>query len=166
MVRVSDAELIERSSLIVIGQCTATSSAWIGRRLMTLATIAVYEVLKGEPLTEVTVVLPGGMDAQRKTPVATIVPGAPQLAPTEEVVLFLSSRQDEPNSYTVVSWARGKFTIMTDATGRQIVASDRVMLPPTGALRTAPPSPPPGGISLAYFRDRILHPVGSRWSQP
>jgi hypothetical protein len=59
MVRMTDEELIERSSLIVIGQCTAASSAWMGRRLVTLATIAVYEVLKGEPHTEVTVVLLG-----------------------------------------------------------------------------------------------------------
>jgi hypothetical protein len=129
MVRMSDEELIERSSFIVMGQCTEARSAWVGRRLVTLATIAVHEVLKGEPHTEVTVVLPGGMDAQRPVPVAAVVAGAPQLAAAEEVVLFLSSRQDEPDRYTITGWAQGKFTIMTDATGRQIVAPDRVLLP-------------------------------------
>ena len=161
MVRMTDEELIERSSLIVIGQCTAASSAWMGRRLVTLATIAVYEVLKGEPHTEVTVVLPGGMDAQRKVPVAAVVAGGPQLSPAEEVVLFLSSRKDEHNRYTITGWAQGKLAIMEDATGRQIVSPDRVLLPPHDAWRTAPPLNSAGGIPLAQFRDKILHRVGS-----
>src|SRR5262249_26941409 len=90
LVPLSEADLAERSSLIVIGQCTEVRSAWMGRRLMTLATVAVRETLKGEPHAQVTVVIPGGMDAQRPVPVAAVVPGAAQLAPAGEggVVLF------------------------------------------------------------------------------
>src|SRR5262245_64910197 len=92
LVPLSDVELIERSSLIVVGQCTEVRSAWVGRRLMTLATVAVHEVLKGDPQRQLTVVVPGGMDAQRPIPVAAVVAGTPQFAPAEEVLLFLSAR--------------------------------------------------------------------------
>ena len=91
LVPLDEAQLVERSSLIVIGQCTEVRSTWMGRRLMTLATVAVRETLKGEPHAQVTVVIPGGMDAQRPIPIAAVVAGTPQLAPAEEVVLFLSA---------------------------------------------------------------------------
>lgn len=161
MVRLTDEELIERSSLIIIGQCTAARSAWKGRRLVTMATVAVHEVLKGESHPEITVVLPGGMDAQRKFPIAAVAPGAPQISPDEEVVLFLSSRADEPDSYAVTGLAQGKFSVLQDATGQQLVAPDRVVSSQVDALSTAPPWTPPEAVPLAQFRAKIMRRVES-----
>lgn len=164
LVPLSEAELTEQSSLIVIGQCTEVRSVWMGRRLMTLATIAVREVLKGERHAKVTVVIPGGMDVQRPIPVAAVVGGTPRLVPAEEVVLFLSARPDEGDSYTVTGWAQGKFSILKDAAGGQVVALDRGQPQPPGTL--SPMSPAAGAVPLAQFRTRILHRVESRSAQP
>src|SRR5262245_12735697 len=47
-------QMVGESSLIVIGECTETSSQWVeGRRLYTLATVSVTESLKGDPAKEV-----------------------------------------------------------------------------------------------------------------
>ena len=161
LARLTDDELIERSSLIVIGQCTEARSAWVGRRLVTLATIAVHEVLKGEPHTQITVVIPGGIDTQREFPVAAVVAGAPQISPTEEVVLFLTRTQGEPDSYAITGLAQGKFSVVQDATGQQMVAQDRVVSPQVDALSTAPSSNPPEAVLLAQFRAKIMRRVGS-----
>jgi hypothetical protein len=161
-----EAQLIERSSLIVIGQCTEVRSTWMGRRLMTLATIAVRETLKGEPHAQVTVVIPGGMDAQRPIPVAAVVAGTPQLAPAEEVVLFLSARPDEPDRYTVTGWEQGKFSVLKDAKGGQVVALGRRRPPPSGTSEQMPSWNTAGTLPLAQFRASILRRVESRSAQP
>jgi len=166
LVPLSDVELIERSSLIVIGQCTDVRSAWMGRRLMTLATIAVREVLKGEPHTQVVVEIPGGIDAQRPIPVAAVVAGTPQLAPSEEVVLFLTARPDETDRYTVTGWEQGKVSILSDPKGGQVVALDHRRPPPASTSGPTPPWRPAGALPLARFRAGILQHVGRRSAQP
>src|SRR3954447_23454044 len=82
-------DMVKQSDAIVIGNCTETKSVWIDRNLVTLATVSVTESLKGEAST-LTVALPGGVDANRKIPVAMTYPGAPQMRPGEDVFLFLS----------------------------------------------------------------------------
>jgi len=166
LVPLSEAELAERSSLIVIGQCTEVRSAWMGRRLMTLATVAVRETLKGEPHAQVTVVIPGGMDAQRPVPVAAVVAGAPQLAPAEEVVLFLSARPDEPDRYTVTGWEQGKFSILKDGQGNQVIALGRRRPPSPGASEPTLSRNPAGTLTLPKFRASILRWVESPSAQP
>jgi hypothetical protein len=166
LVPLSEVQLIERSSLIVIGQCTDVRSVWMGRRLMTLATIAVREVLKGEPRAQVTVVVPGGMDAQRPIPGAAVVAGTPQLAPAEEMVLFLSARPDEPERYTVTGWEQGKFSILKDAKGDRVVALGRRRPPPPGTSGPTASWNSAGALPLAQFRTSILRRVQSRSAQP
>src|ERR1051325_7375943 len=87
----SDRDLALQSELIVTGRCVDTRTAWIenGRVLVTLATISVDEVIKGNNTPTVTVVLPGGADANRRIPVAMTYAGAPTIAPQEAVFLFL-----------------------------------------------------------------------------
>jgi hypothetical protein len=160
-VRLTDDELIERSSLIVIGQCAEVRSVWMGRRLVTLATIAVHEVLKGEPHTQITVVIPGGIDTQRKVPVAAAVAGAPQISPAEEMVLFLTRTKGEPDGYAVTGLAQGKFSVVEDASGRQMVSPGRVVPPQDNALSTEPSPSPPEAVPLAQLRAKIVRRVGS-----
>src|SRR5687767_6125034 len=83
-------EMVSQSDLIAIGSCVETKSVWVDRSLVTLATINVAETLKGAELGTVTVALPGGVDANRKFPVAMTYPGAPQITPGENVFLFLT----------------------------------------------------------------------------
>ena len=131
---VSPVELIGPSDLIATGRCTNLESIWIndGRNLVTLATIEVSDVLKGTAGSMVTVVLPGGIDANREIPVAMTYPGAPSIAPEEEVFLFLTQEEQIANSYSIVGFAEGKFSIVTSNKGEKLVSRDLVTVDPQG----------------------------------
>src|SRR5688572_9226009 len=107
----STAGLVGPSDVIVTGTCTNLESIWIndGRNLVTLATINVSDVLKGSVGSTITVVLPGGTDANRRIPVAMSYPGAPTIGSDEEVFLFLTQEDQVADAYAVVGFAQGKF---------------------------------------------------------
>ncbi|HWP44528.1 MAG TPA: hypothetical protein VNO14_14880 [Blastocatellia bacterium] len=123
-------EMARQSDLILTGRCTDTSSTWIqdGRVLVTLATVSVDEVIKGGQASTVTVVLPGGVDLNRKIPVAMTYPGAPRIAPQEEVFLFLTGEDAVPNSYTVAGFSEGKFSIVEGEAGQKLISRDPIMM--------------------------------------
>jgi hypothetical protein len=117
-VPLSNRDLAEQSDAIVIGRATETQPFWIdnGRNLVTLVTIAVDETLKGDGSGALTVTLPGGVDANRKFPIAMSYPGAPRISPNEEVFLFLVRADDEvAQSYAVTGFSQGKFSIESAA---------------------------------------------------
>jgi hypothetical protein len=124
VVKLTNQDLAEEAELIAIGHCAETRSSWIGRNLVTLATISVSEVLKGAGRSTVTVVLPGGVDANRKFPVATTWPGAPQILPQEEVFLFLANDNQSAGGHTILGFSQGKFSIVKDARGKKMVSRD------------------------------------------
>ena len=117
-------DMVNQSDVIAIGSCTETKSVWVDRSLVTLATVSVAESLKGNESSTITVALPGGVDANRKIPVAMTYPGAPQMRPGENVFLFLTTADEVPGSYTVAGFAQGKFSIITDENGEQMVSRD------------------------------------------
>ena len=84
-----DDQLVDQSSLIVVGTCDVVHHEWRQGLLMTLATIRVDRVLKGAPVSRVTVLIAGGTDFDRPVPVAVTVPGAPSIVPSERVLLYL-----------------------------------------------------------------------------
>ena len=129
-------EMTLQSDLIVSGQCLNTESRWVesGRVLVTLATIAVGEVVKGEPARTVTVVLPGGSDANRRFPVAMTYPGAPTITPQEEVFLFLTNSDMVADSYMVTGFAQGKFSLVNDEAGNKLVSRNNIR----GEVNTGP----------------------------
>lgn len=145
--RLTNQDLTEQAQLIVVGRAVATQSAWVDRRLVTLATVSVGEVLKGDWHATVTVVLPGGVDANRKFPLAMIVPGAPQMHAQEEVFLFLRRANQhatgDAESYTIVGFSQGKLSILTDASGNKMLAHRQV------SAGTA------GLVPLAQFKQEI-----------
>jgi hypothetical protein len=108
----TDSDMIRQSGIILTGRCTNLESAWVGRTLVTKATIAVDEVLKGSAVREVTVVLPGGVDVHRKIPVAMTYPGAPEILVREQVLLFLAPDGLVQDGYSIVGYSQGKFTLM------------------------------------------------------
>jgi hypothetical protein len=116
----SNRELATESDLIAIGQAVEISTVWAdeGRNLYTLARIAVSETLKGDPAASVTVALPGGVDANRKIPVAMTYPGAPRISQDEEVFLFLINAGEQvAGAYAVTGFSQGKFSIEPAAGG-------------------------------------------------
>lgn len=116
-------EMIDQSDLIAIGSCVDARSVWVDRALVTLATVSVAETLKGAPSGTITVALPGGIDANRKFPVAMNYPGAPRMTPGEDVFLFLTAGESA-GSYTVTGYSQGKFSIARDDAGERIVTRD------------------------------------------
>ena len=130
-------DMIDRSDLIAIGSCIDTRSAWADRTLVTLATISVAETLKGAEMGTITVALPGGIDANRKFPIAMTYPGAPRITAGENVFLFLTADTEALGSYAVTGFSQGKFSIAKDEQGEQFVTRDltRTMLKHDNGVR-------------------------------
>lgn len=120
----TETDLIEEASIIVTGQCTHLQSQWIDRNLVTIATIYVSEVLKGQAGPVVTVVLPGGIDANRRVPVAMTVSGAPQISVQEEVLLFLMPEARVANGFAIAGFSQGKYTLATEAKGQTVASQN------------------------------------------
>src|SRR5262245_6607661 len=120
--RLSNRELVQIAEVIAIGRCTETHSAWEGRILVTLATVNVTETLKGSGESTITVALPGGIDANRRFPVAMTYAGAPTMRPGEDVFLFLVRDDDIASGLVVSGFAQGKFSIGQDAAGIRYVS--------------------------------------------
>jgi hypothetical protein len=116
--------MIQESALIVTGHCTSLQSQWVGRTLVTLATIQVTEALKGSPGSTVTVVLPGGIDSNRKIPVAMSYPAAPQIYHQEDVLLFLVPQDLVPGGYSIDGFSQGKLTLAIDPQGQKVATQD------------------------------------------
>jgi hypothetical protein len=121
---VSERQMALQSELILTGQCVGARSAWMGRTLVTLATISVGEIIKGQAAGSLTVVLPGGIDANRPVPISMNYPGAPRILPQEEVFLFLARQPEIPLGYIVAGHSQGKFSIVEDQQGEKHVARD------------------------------------------
>ena len=123
-VELSVEDMVNQSDVIAIGSCTETKSVWVDQTIVTLATVSVSESLKGSEISSITVALPGGIDVNRKIPIAMTYPGAPQIRPGEDVFLFLTASGDVAGSYTVAGFSQGKFSIMTGEDGEQVVSRD------------------------------------------
>ena len=123
-VALSVQDMVNQSDVIAIGNCVETKSMWVDRSLVTLATINVSENLKGNESSTITIALPGGIDANREVPIAMTYPGAPRITPGENVFLFLTASDELPGGYTVSGFSQGKFSIVTDEDGEQVVSRD------------------------------------------
>lgn len=146
-------DMVDQSDVIAIGNCVDAKSVWVDRILVTLATVSVSETLKGTESGNLTVVLPGGVDANRKFPIAMSYPGAPRLTPGEDVFLFLNADTDYGLGYNVAGFSQGKFSIVNDEGGEPVVSRDltKLTLQTNNGVRR-------GGanvISLAAFKDQV-----------
>ena len=114
--------LAESATVIVTGRCISLRTAWEDRTLVTVATVAVTEVLKGEVGETVTVALPGGIDPNRRFPIAMTYAGAPQMLIGEDVFLFLGEGDGISSGLTVIGFSQGKFSIVDDEQGEKAVS--------------------------------------------
>lgn len=123
-VALSVEDMVNQSDVIAIGNCVETKSVWVDRSLVTLVTVSVSESLKGEATQNIVVELPGGVDANRKIPIAMTYPGAPRMSPGEDVFLFLNASGQVAGSYNIAGFSQGKFSIVTNEDGELMVARD------------------------------------------
>lgn len=114
----SQEEMIREAGLIVTGRCTGLRSTWVDRNLVTLATISVSEVLKGQAGKEVTVVIPGGIDSSRRIPIAVNYPAAPEILKQEDVLLFLVPEPMVAQGHAIVGFSQGKFSLAENEQGQ------------------------------------------------
>ncbi len=117
----SEAEMIDQAEVIVAGTCSGLESRWLGRTLFTFATITVDEALKGDGAAEVTVAIPGGVDLDRPVPIAMNYPGAPVIAPGQEVVLLLEPFSLEDGAFAVIGYSQGKLEVSASSGGEKLV---------------------------------------------
>lgn len=123
-VEMTENDLIQQASDIVVGKCIGVHSQWLDRDLVTLATIQVSESLKGAGSSQITVVIPGGIDAQRRIPVVMSFPGAPEIRNQENVVLFLTPEDRVPNGFAILGFSQGKFSISESALGQKVASQN------------------------------------------
>jgi len=146
--------MVSQSDMIAIGSCLDAQSVWVDRNLVTLATISVKEVLKGDNSSTVTVVLPGGVDANRKFPIAMTYPGAPRINPSEDVFLFLTRDDEVSGGYAITGFSQGKFSITKDEDGQEVVSRDltQTALKGKAGLRRGAAS----RTSLSGLKDQVM----------
>lgn len=153
--RLSNEEMADTADIIVIGRVTDVRPVWENpRTLVTLATVSVTERLKGDSADTISVALPGGIDSNRRFPIAMIYPGAPQLHTGEDVFLFLSRDGEVISGLTVLGFSQGKFSIVDDGKGGKAVSRDLTqvtLVGGTGAVRGAVTL-----VSLGEFKQEIL----------
>jgi hypothetical protein len=127
-VALSIGDMTDQADVIAIGNAVETRSMWVDRSLVTLVTVAVTESLKGTPGDTLTVVVPGGVDTNRKVPVAMTYPGAPRLTPGESMFLFLNADTEVGGGYNVTGFSQGKFSIVEGDDGQPAVTRDLTKL--------------------------------------
>ncbi|MCD6385760.1 hypothetical protein J7M23_08285 [Candidatus Sumerlaeota bacterium] len=145
--------LTKNADVILVGQCVNKQSEFVAGHFETRVTIKVTEYLKGNLGKEVTLTTLGG-EVTSPIPIGQYVTGVPQFTVGEEVLVFLSTKEQEimkkrlealkkgsipegwkkslsrstlATSPIVVGQWQGKFTILTDPnTGEKRVTRFRL----------------------------------------
>lgn len=112
------AELALEASVILHGRVVEVRPEWVrgGRQIDSVVTVEVETLFKGEPARRVSFFSPGGQIGVYRT----VVPGAPELAPGAEVVLFLAPSGAE-RTPSVVGLSQGVLKVLPDANGAKRV---------------------------------------------
>jgi hypothetical protein len=106
------AEMVRRADAIVIGHARSAESVWFGRELYTRYRIEVQEQLLGPAAAEVHVVVPGGVDRNRRHPIAVTIADAPAFHSGEHVALFLERGTALGESdFSIVGFNQGRVAL-------------------------------------------------------
>ena len=119
----STEDMVDVAEVIVTGRAGTSETVWVDRTLVTVVTVEVDEVLKGDAGSTVQVILPGGVDANRPVPVGVTYAGAPTLARDESVVLFLTGQELLPQGYQIAGFSQGKLEIVESPEGKRATRS-------------------------------------------
>jgi hypothetical protein len=113
---VSFDDKVGNAEAILLGRCTATRTGWDPehRWILTYATFAVEESMKGAPIREVTVAIPGGsIDGVHQSSV-----GITPFEKGDERVLFVKNTRVGP---TVLYFDQGAYSIAKSDKGERLI---------------------------------------------
>jgi hypothetical protein len=129
LVRMSLSQLVQASSVVVQGQVVARTARLNASRtrIMTYTTVQVEKALKGNPPSTVIIEQPGGTVGNFHVH----VPGAAQLRPQAQYVLFLEPVAGSSGTFHTVGMMQGAFRVYRERNSAQL----HILLP-LGALST------------------------------
>jgi hypothetical protein len=108
--RMSAEQLVQRSDVIARVVVESSRSEWRERRMVTLVRLHVDEWMKGGPGDAMTLVLPGGIDVERK--LAYTAAGVPTLLPAgTRMFVFGSASRGTPGAFVPTGLAQGMFFV-------------------------------------------------------
>jgi hypothetical protein len=154
IVKMTLEEMAVASEVVVAGTVRSVQAFWNPGRTMIFSRVAIdiWEAAKGSaPPTIEVVELGGTLDG-----LSVWVPGTPQFAPGEEVVVFLG-RDRADGEWKVAGFAQGKFRIVRDRpSGQRVVQHVEPLRQVFDARleKTAAPDPF-APVPLPEFLDRI-----------
>ncbi len=129
--------LIAKSTAIVQGQVTASSTVRKGAAVYTDYKVGVTRQWKGGAASAIDVLVPGGTAGG----IRQTVPGAPQLIAGQPYVLFLWTSSKGLN--TTLGFTQGVFALAADASGNltasQMPTTETMLDPGTGQVVNNPP---------------------------
>ena len=157
-------EMAQRADLIFVGRAVDSRADWNVQRtrIYTYTTFQVERFIKGgggdgggAGEQQITIRLWGG----QLGPMRSVVPGTPQFAPGEEVLLFcVGSGARVP---TLLGLAMGKFTLTRDDAGEVILKRDiSGLILRNYRTNTQPAGTPPARYRLADVEERIHSALG------
>lgn len=147
-------DLARAADAIVIATATHTESVWVHRQLVTRVTLEVETTLQGNPPDPLQVVVPGGVDANRSIPVATVVPGQPRISRGERSLLFLRRVESSSDYFGLLGGAQGRFVLLPGATGTDVALRDlsAVDLVREDGVSRGPTTAVPAGLLIEHLR--------------
>lgn len=131
------AALSRRASSIFLARCLSADAIELNGKLHTRLEFEVIEGIKGRLQHLETVLLSGG----ERDGVRHWLAGMPAFVPGEELVLFLSSPDQQGRSWPI-GLAQGAFRVVRDGAGQPIVVrreADLNVAPPSPSARPAAP---------------------------
>jgi hypothetical protein len=153
---VSFEEKVDNAAGIVLGKIVGTRSQMdpSGRWIVTYSTIRVEKAMKGQPSSEVTIVMPGGHVGNLNQ--STI--GIPEFHDGDERVIFLKQTKLGP---TVLYFDQGAYDVSKDERGERIITpvqSDAVRIDTQRGLAVAAEEP----RTLKEFEGAVAAAIKSR----
>jgi hypothetical protein len=146
-------EMVTASDLVVHGRVTAIRPQLVGdrRTIETVVTVAVVDALKGQSGETVYFRVPGGQVGRYRR----IMPGAPEFAEGDEVVLFL--RGHAPAIPFPFGLSQGVYRVVRGAGGSTLVTPPAIAEVPGRVVRGDPSRRP---IELSVFAQSVRAIVG------
>jgi hypothetical protein len=149
-------EKVDNAAGIVLGRVVSTRSQMdpTGRWIVTYSTMRVEKAMKGQPSSEVTIVMPGGHVGNLNQ--STI--GIPAFREGDERVVFLKQTKLGP---TVLYFDQGAYDVMKDERGERIVTpvqSDAVHIDTQRGVAVASEEP----RTLKEFESAVAAAIKSR----
>jgi hypothetical protein len=156
--RMSDEQLVQRSQVIARVVVEGSHSEWRDRAMVTLVTLRVDEWMKGGSGESMTLVLPGGIDVERR--LSYTAAGVPALLPAgTRMFVFGSPSRGTPGAFVPTGLAQGMFFVREEAGSRAQVQRS------FAGIRFQDGAPPSAGASgpeaLERFRARIASLVAA-----